>query len=30
MVRPDGLILSDSGNYRAAVRWQEYLEETTE
>jgi hypothetical protein len=25
MVRPDGLILSDSGNYRASVRWQEYL-----
>ena len=25
MVRPDGLILSNSGNYKASVRWQEYL-----
>ena len=25
MVRPDGLILSDSGNYKGSVRWQEFL-----
>ncbi len=25
MVRPDGLIPSDSGNYKASVQWQEYL-----
>lgn len=28
MVRPEGLILSDSGNYNATVQWQEYLGKT--